>query len=145
MNGNRLPFLPLKGEITSQLNEAAMMKRLSGEPLPPPQYADQKLADIILKMCAFRPEDRYLNAGEVKRDLEACQGDGRRIVREDGDDRIGSASHQFHFGSTAQEARQPENAAARECQPGSLHNLLLKIIGKRQRLWRTGPGTTAPI
>ena len=102
MNGNRLPFLPLKGEITNQLNEAAMMKRLSGEPLPPPQYADRKLSDIILKMCAYHPEDRYLNAGEVKRDLEACQGDGRKVIREETEERTGNTSHQFHFGSTAQ-------------------------------------------
>ncbi|MBQ3279761.1 MAG: protein kinase [Clostridia bacterium] len=140
MNGNRLPFLPLKGEITSQLNEAAMMKRLSGEPLPPPQYADQKLADIILKMCAFRPEDRYLNAGEVKRDLEACQGDGRRIVREDGDDRIGSASHQFHFGSTAQEARQPENAAARGMPARQAAQPLAKDYREAATAVENGPG-----
>jgi len=28
MNGNRLPFLPLQGDVTSEMNEAAMVKRL---------------------------------------------------------------------------------------------------------------------
>ena len=29
------------------------------EPLPPPEYADYEMADIILKACALNPEDRW--------------------------------------------------------------------------------------
>lgn len=53
-NGNHGPF------VDEQTSPAAAEKmRLSGAPLPAPLYADYELAEIILKACAFRPEERY--------------------------------------------------------------------------------------
>jgi len=100
MNGNRLPFLPLSGNVSSEMNENAMLRRFSGEPLPPPKYADAALSGIILKACAFRPEDRYINAQELKQALEAYNGEDQ-VVQQAGDDSAASDSHRFHFGSSA--------------------------------------------
>lgn len=45
--------------------EAAEKRRLSGEAFPAPVYADYELAEIILKACAFKPEDRWLSPAEM--------------------------------------------------------------------------------
>ena len=70
LNGSRLPFLPTMGTVTSKDNDSAGVRRLSGEQLPPPQNADPDLSAIVLKACAFNPDDRYSSAKELVRDLE---------------------------------------------------------------------------
>lgn len=64
-NGNHAPF---EDEKTSA--KAADSKRLDGEALPAPLFADYELAEIILKACAYRPEDRYQTPEEMKQALE---------------------------------------------------------------------------
>ena len=53
-NGNHGPF---EDEKTSP--RAADRLRVTGETLPAPMYADYEMAEIILKACAFKPEERY--------------------------------------------------------------------------------------
>ena len=60
MNDGRLPFLSREKQlITYRDKEAALAKRMSGEALSPPAHADQAFSAIILKACAYRPEERY--------------------------------------------------------------------------------------
>lgn len=70
LNHGRFPFMP---PITERIRpgdmEKAMEQRLCGTPVPPPQNADRQLSEIILKMCAFSPEDRFQNAREVREAL----------------------------------------------------------------------------
>lgn len=66
LNKNRGPFLPLPPQIAMhELNMTAQERRLQGEPLPSPTDADGKLAEIILKACAYRTEDRWNSAAEM--------------------------------------------------------------------------------
>ena len=67
MNGRRLPFIPR--QMRAEDRETALGRRMSGEPLPPPEQADPEFARIILKACAYHPNDRYVSAGEMKREL----------------------------------------------------------------------------
>ncbi len=60
-NGNHGPF---EDEKTSA--KAADRRRVTGEQLPAPMYADYELTEIILKACAFKPEDRYQTPDEFK-------------------------------------------------------------------------------
>ena len=53
-NGNHAPF---EDENTSA--KAADRRRVTGEALPVPMYADYEISEIILKACAFKPDDRY--------------------------------------------------------------------------------------
>lgn len=53
-NGNHAPFE--EAETTEQMADD---RRLAGEPLPTPLYADYELDAIIQKACAFQPENRY--------------------------------------------------------------------------------------
>ena len=55
-NNGELPF-------DSEASRKAMMEQ--GEPLPPPAYADYEMAEIILKACAFAPEDRWKDPIEM--------------------------------------------------------------------------------
>ena len=70
LNKNRGPFLPLPTHaVTSEMNRQAQERRLRGEALPPPAEIDKELAGIILKACAYRPEDRWENAEEMGKAL----------------------------------------------------------------------------
>ena len=72
LNGRRLPFWPDGKEIiTAGERHAAFSRRIKGEKIPPPKNCCAKLAKIILKACAFDPDDRYSSAKEMKKELEA--------------------------------------------------------------------------
>lgn len=60
-NGNHDPF---EDENTGE--GMADKLRMTGKPLPTPIYADYELAGIILKACAYKPEDRYQSPEELK-------------------------------------------------------------------------------
>ena len=53
----------------TDLPDDAITRRMSGEALPPPRKASPEFAAVILKACAYRPEDRYKNMDEMLRDL----------------------------------------------------------------------------
>lgn len=70
LNKNRAPFLPLPPErVGYNANMLANKRRLQGEPLPPPADADEALSAIILKSCAYRPEERWNSAEEMGKAL----------------------------------------------------------------------------
>lgn len=56
-NGNRLPFAS-----TGYARPVDVVRRQTGEPLPPPCNASPTLARIILKACAYNKEERYQTA-----------------------------------------------------------------------------------
>ena len=64
-NGNHAPF---EDEQTNP--KAADAKRVAGEALPAPIYADYELAGIICKACSFDPADRYQDPEEMRIELE---------------------------------------------------------------------------
>ncbi len=58
-NNGQLPF-------DSEEDRKNLMERLeNGDALPPPAYADYEMAEIILKACAFHPEDRWSTPNEM--------------------------------------------------------------------------------
>lgn len=63
-NGNHGPF-----EDEKTTPRAADKLRVTGEALPAPMYADYEMAEIILKACAFKPEDRYKTPDEFRQAL----------------------------------------------------------------------------
>lgn len=72
LNNNRFPFLPQPPQpISHSDRELALVRRISGEPLPMPANATGKLADIVMKACSFNPKDRYQTAQSMRRELEA--------------------------------------------------------------------------
>lgn len=76
LNDGRTPFMPPADQpIRFQDKDRATAKRMMGEPLPPPSGAQPALSKVILKACAFAPENRYASAAEMRQDLEALYPD----------------------------------------------------------------------
>lgn len=67
MNGKRLPFMP--ETLTLQDRENALGRRMSGADMPAPANCDLPFANVILKACAYKPEDRYQSADDMLDDL----------------------------------------------------------------------------
>lgn len=75
LNDNRAPFLPpYPANISHADREAALSRRISGEPLPAPRNADPQLAQVVLRACAFNPNQRYWSPSQMRSDLEALLG-----------------------------------------------------------------------
>lgn len=71
LNENRVPFLPpFPDAIKHSDRERSLTRRMSGEQLTPPENADAKLAEIVLKACAYYPQDRYSDPAQMRRELE---------------------------------------------------------------------------
>ena len=70
LNNNRNPFLPFDGPLTYIMQDEAKAKRLEGETPPPPQFGNERLKQIVLKCIAYKPEDRFQSAEELRKSLE---------------------------------------------------------------------------
>ena len=63
LNNGRFPFLPADNQALRYDDaQRAMEKRLSGEKMENPCFADENLSRIIRKACAFSSADRYQSA-----------------------------------------------------------------------------------
>jgi len=72
LNDNRVPFIPpYPAPIKHSDREDALMKRISGAKIPFPKKADEHLAEIVLKACAYDPKDRYPSPKQMREELEA--------------------------------------------------------------------------
>ncbi len=70
-NNDRIPF------ATSTYKRAEdIQRRLNGETLPGLSSVSKELERVILKACAYRPEDRYRTAEEMLRAFEGLSPDG---------------------------------------------------------------------
>lgn len=69
LNNNNIPFLSNERKGFNDV-QSAITDRINGKHIPNPQNADDALSKVILKACAYLPEDRYKNAGYFKRELE---------------------------------------------------------------------------
>ena len=74
LNNNRSPFLPPYPEkISPSDRETALARRFRGEALPAPVNATPELSAVILKACAFNPDDRFAEPLDMRLALEAAQ------------------------------------------------------------------------
>ena len=72
LNRNRTPFLPAPPEpLTARAREEALVRRLSGEQMPVPYYAQGRLGEIVLQACAYDPRARYFSPMQMRQELEA--------------------------------------------------------------------------
>ena len=78
-NNSRLPFCdPYSKVVTHYERHDALQKRFKGEKIPAPVNAGGQLAQVILKACAYDPDDRFRSATEFKEALIAA-GQGRYV------------------------------------------------------------------
>lgn len=72
LNNNRNPFMPPYPEkIHYSDKDRANTRRLIGEEMPAPCNSYPKLTEIVLKASAYKPENRYQSAFDMRRDLLA--------------------------------------------------------------------------
>ena len=106
LNKNRVPFLPPSPEpITYNNREQALAKRMGGEKLPLPFFGEGRLAEIVLKACAFDPKERYSSPTQMRQELEAIlySEEDSTLIYPDGDE-LALAENQYV--SQAPEAEQ---------------------------------------
>ena len=73
LNGNRLPFLETEQQLTNPNDRKnALDRRLRGEMLPAPCNASAEMADIILRACAYDPDQRFSSASQMKQALQSA-------------------------------------------------------------------------
>lgn len=73
MNQRTLPFLPLPPQIPTALQrQEASNRRFRGDALPAPANGSDALKAVVLKACAYRPEERYQTAEEMLHALKDC-------------------------------------------------------------------------
>ena len=71
LNRRTLPFLPLPPQMPSSDEvQEAMLRRMRGEALPRPVDGSRALQDVVLKACAYRPEDRYRTPEQLREALK---------------------------------------------------------------------------
>lgn len=69
-NYGRMPFLPKYPKpFTSSDREKSFDLRIKGTPIEVPVNACNELSKVILKSCAYKPNDRYPSAAKMKKDL----------------------------------------------------------------------------
>ena len=70
-NGMCLPFYPRDRQVISaDTRDAAFLRRINGDTLPPPENVSRGLQKIILKALSYKPEDRYATPEEMLKALE---------------------------------------------------------------------------
>jgi serine/threonine protein kinase len=79
LNGYRLPFMPVD-RLSQGDGARAEARRVSGEPIPQPEHGSDALVAVVLKACAYHPEDRYRSADDMVADLEALLAGGTPSV-----------------------------------------------------------------
>ena len=72
LNERRTPFLKLPPALpTNSEKEQARKRRFNGEPIPAPAHGSEELKRIVLKACAYDPNDRYQSADDMLQELNA--------------------------------------------------------------------------
>ena len=72
LNNRTFPFLSRGKAPTTKEISSARQRRFSGEELPAPTNGSRLLKSVVLKACAFNPNERYKTANELLRDLINC-------------------------------------------------------------------------
>ena len=116
LNDNRAPFLPnAPAPITHSDREASLIRRISGERLPHPRNADDRLAEIVIKACSYDPKDRYSNPMFMRQELETILSgrDELPVVYPKGDaapfepSAYAQTSHKSHTSPSQGQGRPP--------------------------------------
>lgn len=99
LNERRMPFAPLDVP-TAESNSIALQRRMSGEPLPAPLHGSPELKRIVLRTCAFDPNERFSSPMELRLALELIAHGGLEHWR--------PGVIPAGLGRSRRQARQPE-------------------------------------
>ena len=111
LNGNRLPFLDTEKQLLNP-NERriAVERRMQGESLPAPCNASPAMADLILRACAFDPNQRFASATEMKQALLSVSNGTYQIRSANFDQTISVRRAPADYGQTTSVRKAPAAA-----------------------------------
>lgn len=75
LNNDRMPLSSPDREHSDAAERNIFFRRMSGEAFPMPAAADSALGKVVLRACAFRPQERFGTAREFREALESCCGE----------------------------------------------------------------------
>lgn len=121
LNGNRAPFLPsYPKQVTYRDTAEAFRRRINGEKFPSPSQADGRLAEIVMKACAYRREDRYSSPETMRGELEAIlyEKNEAQAIYPDGDqiwlaEKLEIKGESGNYGDGRQDYREDETIMLR--------------------------------
>ena len=122
LNGNRTPFLPAApAPITHADRENALARRFSGAPLPAPCHAEGRLAEIVLKACAYDPKERYSSPMQMRQELESIlyNREESKYIYPEGDD---VPQDSVHYVKTGEEPPVAETEATQRDSEATQRN-----------------------
>ena len=122
LNGNRTPFLPAApAPITHADRENALARRFSGAPLPAPCHAEGRLAEIVLKACAYDPRERYSSPMQMRQELESIlyNREESKYIYPEGDD---VPQDSVHYVKTGEEPPVAETEATQRDSEAAQRN-----------------------
>ena len=122
LNGNRTPFLPAApAPITHADRENALARRFSGAPLPAPCHAEGRLAEIVLKACAYDPKERYSSPMQMRQELESIlyNWEESKYIYPEGDD---VPQDSVHYVKTGEEPPVAETEATQRDSEAAQRN-----------------------
>ena len=122
LNGNRTPFLPAApAPITHADRENALARRFSGAPLPAPCHAEGRLAEIVLKACAYDPKERYSSPMQMRQELESIlyNREESKYIYPEGDD---VPQDSVHYVKTGEEPPVAETEATQRDSEAAQRN-----------------------
>lgn len=146
LNRNRTPFLPAPPEpITARNREEALVRRLSGEQMPVPYYAQGRLGEIVLRACAYDPRARYSSPMQMRQELTAIlyetrdasliypEGDrlaisDNRYVSRTPDDRTQAASGHNWYGDRQTAATVTETKSKEKSRPRKAGKWIVAVM-----------------
>ena len=158
LNGYRLPFMPA-GRLSSGDASRAEARRLAGEEIPAPPGCSPSLARIVLRACAYRPEDRYQSASDMVADLKAFFAGANRSTEQPntppeapdaggfdsaGDDTVGGG---HSLSNPSEPEDEPAQGGNGEQASSSIliEDVVAPITGKLTRVYDDGPHTCVDI
>ncbi len=122
LNGNRTPFLPAApAPITHADRENALARRFSGAPLPAPCHAEGRLAEIVLKACAYDQKERYSSTMQMRQELESIlyNREESKYIYPEGDD---VPQDSVHYVKTGEEPPVAETEATQRDSEAAQRN-----------------------
>lgn len=76
LNEYRAPFVTIgKNAPTKFEEESARRRRFAGEPVPAPKHGSYALKSVVLKACAYDPNERYQTADDMLKAINSTQTD----------------------------------------------------------------------
>lgn len=73
LNQFHMPFVPLDRSTSAAEYQEAIQRRMNGQVFPPPLHGNPVLKAVVMKACAYRPEDRFQHAREMYNALENAE------------------------------------------------------------------------